>query len=174
MHHLHRPIPREGEAQLDGGEPADRRAHPLSVRTNLAIAVILSVTGCVPFTTLFLPKPDPTIAARYEPPPVYDEWWTAAESCAHTHKDLHHWKWYAAKAAYPNRNPKLPTERNEVYVRATRTLDRTEVLAVMAGVLTSTQVVEDDPHAIEFFRRTLTCLGINYSNWSDPWYPNQS
>src|SRR4029077_25291 len=64
------PLRHEGEAQGDGGEPAERRAHPLRVLTKLAIAAILSVTGCVPFTTLFLPKPDPKIATPYEPPPV--------------------------------------------------------------------------------------------------------
>src|SRR2546430_4812202 len=55
--------------------------------TKLAISTIMLMPGCTPpFTHLFLPKPDPKIATPYEPPPVYAEWWAAAESCAHRHK----------------------------------------------------------------------------------------
>ncbi len=161
-----------------------RRGHILSsgrrsvkALTKLAISTIMLMPGCTPpFTHLFLPKPDPKIATPYEPPPVYAEWWAAAESCAHRHKDLHHWKWYAVKWPHLDGvglDPGLSTERNEVYVRDNRTLDRTEVLSQMAWMLTPIMSWIGDPE-IEFFQKTLTCVGISNANWRVPWRPNPS
>src|SRR5206468_7734349 len=99
-----------------------------------------SATACViPFTSIGLPRPDPKIATRYEPPGVYDQWWVVAESCAHKNKSLLHWKWYAVKAPHLDSqwlDKGLSVERNEVYVREGRTLDRTEVLNEMVLMLT--------------------------------------
>src|SRR5438093_354738 len=113
----------------------------LKALIKLAITTTILLPGCTPpFTHLFLPKPDPKIATPYEPPFEYAQWWAVAESCAHKHKDLHHWHWYAVKwphlEGYHGWDPGLSTERNEVYVRDNRTLDRTEVLSQMALMLT--------------------------------------
>jgi hypothetical protein len=148
--------------------------------TKLAITTIMLMPGGTPpFTHLFLPKPDPKIATPYEPPPLYVQWWAVAESCAHKHKDLHHWKWYAVK--WPRldlyeqgggRDPRLSTERNEVYVRDNRILDRTEVLNEMAVMLTPT--VGMGRFDEEFYQRTLTCMGISNAGWRNPWRPDPS
>jgi len=149
--------------------------------TKLAISTIMLMPGCTPpFTHLFLPKPDPKIATPYEPPPVYAEWWAAAESCAHRHKDLHHWHWYAVKwphleIDHQGWEPGLSYERNEVYVRDDRTLDRTEVLSQMAWMLTPiTSWGGGGDAEREFFQKTLTCVGISNASWSLPWRPNPS
>src|SRR5713101_4538730 len=147
-----------------------RRGHILSsgrrsvkALTKLAISTIMLMPGCTPpFTHLFLPKPDPKIATPYEPPAEYVQWWAVAESCAHKHRDLHHWKWYAVKWPYLDHgygqgwDPRLSTERNEVYVRDNRTLDSTEVFTQMALMLTPNIPVSGEADG-EFFQRTLTC-----------------
>ena len=152
---------------------------PVKALTKLAISTIMLMPGCtVPFTHLFLPKPDPKIATPYEPPGEYVQWWAVAESCAHQHRDLHHWHWYAVKWPYLDHgygqgwDPRLSTERNEVYVRDNRTLDRTEVLSQMAVLLTPSNMSSSpDP---EFFQRTLTCMGISNASWRSPWRPDPS
>ncbi len=145
--------------------------------TKLAITTIMLVPGCTPpFTNWFLPKPDPQIATPYEPPPEYVEWWAVAESCTHRHKNLHHWKWYAVKWPHLDGqrgwDPGLSTERNEVYVRDNRTLDRTEVLSQMASMLTP--YVGWGRFDTEFFQRTLTCMGLSNADWGSPWRPDLS
>ena len=142
--------------------------------TKLAITTIMLLPGCtVPFTHLFLPKPDPKIATPYDPPAEYVQWWAVAESCAHKHKDLHHWHWYAVKwphleIDHQGWEPGLSTERNEVYVRDNRTLDRTEVLTQMAWILTPAMSMSGGPER-EFFQNTLTCVGISNGTWRNPW-----
>ena len=147
--------------------------------TKLAISTIMLMPGCtVPFTHLFLPKPDPKIATPYDPPAEYVQWWAVAESCAHEHKDLHHWHWYAVKwphleIDYYGMGAGLSYERNEVYVRENRTLDRTEVLTQMAWILTPAMSMSGGPER-EFFQKTLTCVGISNATWRNPWRPDPS
>jgi hypothetical protein len=126
-----------------------------------------SATACViPFTSIGLPKTDPKIATRYEPPAVYDQWWAVAESCAHRKKNLRHWKWYAVKAPHLESRAYergLPGERNEAYVHEDRVLDRVEVMTVMVSLLTPHVPFSGDPDQV-FFERTLSCVGIKTSS----------
>ena len=133
-----------------------------------------------PFYPFVLAQARSKDSTPYEPPPVYAEWWAAAESCAHRHKDLHHWHWYAVKwphleIDHQGWEPGLSYERNEVYVRDDRTLDRTEVLSQMAWMLTPiTSWGGGGDAEREFFQKTLTCVGITNASWSLPWRPNPS
>ncbi len=131
----------------------------MRLTAGLLVGALGLASACViPFTSVGLPRPDPLIATQYDPPAAYDQWWAVAESCAHKTKNLRHWKWYSVKPELL-RSPGLTYERNEVYVRDDRILDRTEVLTKMVGLLTPNLPFSGTGDE-KFFRRTLSCVGI--------------
>ena len=65
----------------------------------------------------------------------------------------------------------LSVERNEVYVREGRTLDRTEVLNEMVLMLTPHLPYSGNTDR-DFYLKTLSCVGIDNASWWNSWRPN--
>jgi hypothetical protein len=133
--------------------------------------------------------PDPRIATMYDAPPIYAQWWTTAESCAHKRSDMQQFRWFAVASPWLEPYGERPDNlggkdvgdmlpdsykgHEIIYIRVGRTLDRTEVMAAMVFEFTPTYpFLFSDRHNPEVFRRILACAGISNAGWTDPWTPN--